>query len=82
MISLCVGLNHNRCLADLDLKSNCIDARGVASLSSLLKDHKTLSRVDLGNNPNLGITGITALSESLKSKFMISKLVMRRPQNK
>ena len=75
---LCDSFSNNSSLEDLNLQDNFIDAKGVISLVNVLKEHKNLSRVDLGNNKNIGISGIAALAEALKSRYQISNLVMTR----
>lgn len=80
---LCIeGFANNRSLKDVDLVGNDFDKNGAVALVQALKDHKTLTRVDLGNNKKLGIGGITAMAEVLKSRFLVSKLVMTRTQKK
>jgi hypothetical protein len=75
---LCEDLISNRTLCDLDLKRNVFDQSGIQALVAMLKEQKSLERIDLGDNNNLGQTGVKALSEALKTRYMISKLIMTR----
>jgi Ran GTPase-activating protein (RanGAP) involved in mRNA processing and transport len=77
-----IGSNNSGSLNDLNLQDNLIDAKGVISLVNVLKENKNISRVDLGNNKNIGTTGIAALAEALKSRYQISNLVMTRSVKK
>jgi hypothetical protein len=47
-------------------------------LIQTLKDHKTLERVDLGDNKNIGENGMNMLAEILKTKFALSRLKIKR----
>lgn len=78
ILVLCKELRNNRSIKDLDLVGNVFDKTGAKAIVDLMKDHKTLRRVNLGDIPSLGISGITTLAEVLKSRFMVSKLVMTR----
>lgn len=74
----CEDISTNRFLHDIDLKQNLIDSNGVTALVSMLKEHLSLERIDLGDNKNLGNNGVKALAEALKTRYTISKLVMTR----
>jgi Ran GTPase-activating protein (RanGAP) involved in mRNA processing and transport len=79
MDALCKhGILLNKTLRDLDLRGNTFDKEGANALIVALKDHKSLVRVDCGDNLQLGVDGITVLAQTLKSRFLISKLVMTR----
>jgi len=78
MDSLCYGCLVNKSLKELDLRGNLFDKEGAFALVTALKDHKSLVRVDIGENSQMGSDGITVLAQALKSKFLISKLVMTR----
>lgn len=80
IIQLCQSLTHNRSIKDLDLHGNNFDKASPPSIVAMLKDHKSLTRLDLGSNIRLGSQGISQLSELLKSRFFVSKLVMTRGQ--
>lgn len=71
------GIIHNRGLKDLSLHGNPFDNLGAKSLVKALIDHKTLKRVDCGNNEAIGVDGIGTIAQTLTTKYMIGNLVMR-----
>ncbi|KAL0477403.1 plekstrin domain protein [Acrasis kona] len=73
-----VGLIHNRTLEEIDLTGNEFDKNGADALVNALKDHKSITKVDCGNNSKLSADGITTLAQILKSRFLVSQLVMTR----
>ena len=76
---LCLeGIANNKSIKELDLVGNEFDKTGAAALVQAMTDHKSLVTVDLGNNRKLGMSGITTTAEVLKSKYLVSKLVMTR----
>jgi Ran GTPase-activating protein (RanGAP) involved in mRNA processing and transport len=76
------GLSSNRTLEELDLTGNDFDQKGAEALFNTLKDHKSLTKIDCGNNSKLQVDGITTLAQTLKSRFLVSELVMTRITNK
>ena len=79
LIRLCNdGILYNRGLKDLSLHGNPFDNAGAKSLVKALIDHKTLKRVDIGNNEKIGVDGIGTIAQTLTTKYMIGNLVMRR----
>ncbi|KAF0981341.1 hypothetical protein FDP41_012601 [Naegleria fowleri] len=71
------GIIYNRGLKDLSLHGNAFDNAGAKSLVKALIDHKTLKRVDCGENSQIGTEGIITLAQTLTTKYMVGKLVMR-----
>ena len=79
LIRLCNdGIIYNRGLKDLSLHGNPFDNAGAKSLVKALIDHKTLKRVDIGNNEKIGVDGIGTIAQTLTTKYMVGNLVMRR----
>jgi Ran GTPase-activating protein (RanGAP) involved in mRNA processing and transport len=78
MDALCHGVMLNKTLKELDLRGNVFNKDGASALIAALKDHKSLVRVDVGSNESLDGDGVTVLAQALKSRFLISKLVMQR----
>ncbi|KAL9656842.1 hypothetical protein ABK040_004376 [Willaertia magna] len=76
LTTLCMeGLIFNRGLKDLSFRGNVFDVKGANSITKALIDHKTLKRIDCGDND----TGCTAqLSSLLTTKYMVGKLVMKK----
>jgi Ran GTPase-activating protein (RanGAP) involved in mRNA processing and transport len=72
------GLVLNRTLAELDLTGNVFDKSGAEALFHTLKDHKSLTKIDCGSNTKLHVEGITTLAQTLKSRYLVSNLVLTR----
>ncbi len=78
LLYLSGGLYFNRTLKNINVSGNIFEADGIEGLVSTLKDHKSIEKVDLGDNKKIDEKGINHLSEILKSKFSLSKLTLKR----
>ena len=78
MLALCDSISNNKSLVDVDFVGNNFEKKGASALVDALKDHQSLTKIEIGDNPKLGESGIKTLSEVLKSRYSVSKLLMRR----
>jgi Ran GTPase-activating protein (RanGAP) involved in mRNA processing and transport len=78
LLYLSGGLYFNRNLKYINLSGNSFESDGIEGLVSTLKDHKSIEKVDIGNNSKIDEKSINFLSEILKSKFTLSKLTLKR----
>lgn len=78
--ALCDAISNNKSLIDIDFAGNCFEKLGASALVAALRDHQTIAHVDVSDNKRLAGDGggLTVMSETLKSRYSVTKMMVRR----
>ncbi|NEQ19279.1 MAG: hypothetical protein F6K28_05460 [Microcoleus sp. SIO2G3] len=76
---LAEGLQQNQTLRELGLASNGIGAKGCRALVASLKNHPSLSHLDLGYSPSTKVLGVQPNSIGDTGAAIIAHFLMHNP---
>lgn len=75
----CLTLNHS--IRSIFLSNTSLGSEGAVALAEMLPETKTLTRLDLSQNPSVSYAGLLALSISARLNFSITCLDVSIPPN-
>ncbi|KAI0226413.1 hypothetical protein L0F63_002312 [Massospora cicadina] len=78
-LKTCLSLNHN--LRALFLSDTNMASEGAIALAEVLPESKSLVRLDISQNGNIGMAGLLALSVSARLNYSITCLEVSIPPN-
>ncbi|KAI8978434.1 hypothetical protein BDB01DRAFT_799847 [Pilobolus umbonatus] len=79
ILALKTALSYNTRLESLNLSETQLDSSATIALAEALPENRTLSRLDLSNNPKIDIAGVLALSISIKMNHTLTFLDINIP---